>query len=123
MNKGKTIGRLITVLWGRQLTFLLLVVGILWWFDPVLAYSALIGGLIFWLPNAYFTLYAFRFRGAQAAAAVLRSMYRGEIGKFVLTIVGFSIVFSVVKPLEPISLFLTYIVMTVTHWILVSRWP
>ena len=122
MNKGKSRGRLITILWGQQLTFLFLVVAILWWLDSVLAYSALMGGLIFWLPNAYFTLYAFRYREVQAAATVLRSMCRGEAGKFVLTIVSFALAFSLVKPLDPSSLFLAYMAMTVVHWILVSRW-
>lgn len=119
---GKPISRLIITLWGKQLALLGLLVIPLWLFNTVLAYSALIGGLIYWIPNAYFTLYAFRFRGARAAATILRSMYRGEVGKFALTVVGFAIAFSLVKPLEPVSLFLAYIAMTISHCFLVSRW-
>lgn len=120
---GKQIGQLILKLWGQQLGILLLIVSIVWWFNPWVAYSMLLGGLIYWIPNAYFTLYTFRFRGAQAAAIVLRSMYRGEVGKFMLTVVGFALVFTWVKPIEPIALFVTYIVMIFSQWILVSRWP
>lgn len=120
---GKPIGQLIFKLWGQQLGLLLLASGLLTGFSATVALSVLLGGLIYWVPNAYFTLYAFRFRGAQAAAAVLRSMYRGEVGKFMLTVVGFALVFTLVKPIEPLSLFVSYSAMTISQWILVSRWP
>lgn len=119
---GNSIGRPIAILWGWQLGLLLLASALLWWLNPVLAYSVLIGGLIYWVPNAYFTLYAFRFRGAQAAANVLRSMYRGEFGKFLLTGVGFALAFVLVKPLDSIGLFAAFIGMTLSQWLLVSRW-
>lgn len=110
-------------LWVQQLLIIFIVAGAFWWFDSVSAYSSLIGGLLYWLPNAYFTLYAFRFKGARAAAMVLRSMYRGEVGKFTLTVVGFAIIFTWVKPLDPFALFITYSVITVSQWAFVSRWP
>ena len=122
MNTGKSISRLIAELWGLELASLLVAVTLLWWFDPVSAYSILLGGLIFWGPNAYFALYAFRFRGARAAAQILRSMYRGEVGKLVLTLLGFALVFTLVKPLDVLALFLTYIAMLVGHSYLISRW-
>ncbi len=118
----KDIGQLIVRLWGKQLGLLLLFVVCLWWFNSVTALSVLIGGLIYWIPNAYFTLYAFRFRGTEAAFIVLRSMYRGEFGKFLLTGVGFAIAFVLIKPIDPVGLFLAFIGMTVTQWIFVSRW-
>jgi ATP synthase protein I len=119
---GKTIGKKIVVLWGCQLTGLLVVTASLWWIDSAVAYSVLIGGLIYWIPNAYFTLYAFRYKGARAASAVLHSIYRGEVGKFVLTAVGFALAFVFVKPLDIISLFLAYVVVMLSQWYLVGRW-
>jgi ATP synthase protein I len=119
---GKTIGKKILALWGRQLTGLILVTVSLWWINTTLAYSILVGGLIYWIPNAYFTLYAFRFKGARAASAVLHSMYRGEVGKFVLTALGFSLAFISIKPINFVGLFLAYMAMMFTHWYFVSRW-
>jgi len=74
----------IAKLWLSQLVLLVLSTLVLWWFSPTSALSVLLGGLVYWVPNAYFTLYAFRFRGAQAAILILRSMYRGEFGKLLL---------------------------------------
>ena len=117
------MNQLIVKLWVQQLGLLFLASAIVGSFNAIASYSALLGGLIYWLPNAYFTLYAFRFRGAQAATVVLRSIYRGETGKFVLTIIGFALVFLLVKPLSPIILFISYIAMIFSQWMLVSRWP
>jgi len=112
----------IAKLWLSQLVLLVLSTLVLWWFSPTSALSVLLGGLVYWVPNAYFTLYAFRFRGAQAAILILRSMYRGEFGKLLLTGIGFALVFVLVRPLDPIGLFAAFIGMTVSHLLLVSRW-
>ncbi len=110
------------VLWLQQLGLLLLSVLVLWRFTPITAKSVLIGGLIYWVPNAYFTLYAFRFRGAKAATHILRSMYRGEFGKLLLTGVGFALAFALVKPIDLIALFAIFIGMTIYQLYVVSRW-
>lgn len=89
--------------------------------DITLAYSVLLGGLISILPNIYFARWAFRFSGAQAAAEVARSFYRGEAGKFVLTVCLFAGVFNAVKPLAIEAFFLTYIFMMVLNWFLALR--
>jgi len=65
-----------------------------YWFDSVIAWSLLAGALLFILPHSYFTFYAFRFRGARAGGLIAQSFYRGETGKYVLTLVGFGCVFS-----------------------------
>jgi ATP synthase protein I len=100
-----------------QIGLLLSIVLIFLWTNPVAAYSLLIGGLIFILPNLYFAAYAFRYREAQAAVTVLKCFYRGEVGKFLLSGVGFSIAFTLVQPLEVLILFGAYIAMTIMNWI------
>jgi len=112
----------IVTLWCTQLSLLILSVLVLFWFNYTTALSVLFGGLIHWIPNAYFTLYAFRFRGAQAALLILGSMYRGEFGKILLTSIGFALAFVLLKPIDPLGLFAAFIVMTVSQWFLVSRW-
>jgi ATP synthase protein I len=86
-----------------------------------LAYSALLGGLIAVIPNIYFASLAFRFSGARAASNVTRSVYRGELRKFVLTAVLFASVFALVKPLSAGTLFAVFILMMALNWILSLR--
>jgi|TARA_B110000116_G_C16774613_1_gene555113 ATP synthase protein I len=78
-----------------QLSFLLALGLGLSLFDGRLALAALAGGLIQIIPSAYFSLLAFRYRGARASYSIVRSFYRGEVGKYVMTLVGFAAVFSV----------------------------
>ena len=89
--------------------------------SQVLAYSALLGGLISVVPNVYFASLAFRFSGARAASDVAKSLYRGEIGKCVLTAILFACVFVLVKPLSAGSLFAMFIFMMVLNWVLLVR--
>lgn len=97
---------------------------------PVAALSVVIGGALCALPNAYFGLRAFRDylgrgeprnRGARAASRVLENFYRGEVGKFVLTLVGFAAVFAVIKPLDPAALFVSYGCCVIVQWLLAAR--
>ena len=71
-----------------QLLFLLSVSAGFFWFDIVVGYSILLGGLTQWVPQFWFTYQAFKYAGASQAQKVLSSMYRGEAGKIVLTASG-----------------------------------
>ena len=84
-------------------------------------YSAVLGGLISIGPNSYFARWAFRFSGAKAAQNVARSFYIGEAGKFLLTVILFAAVFALIKPLNVVALFLTYILFMALNWILALR--
>lgn len=92
---------------------------------PITALSVVIGGVLCVLPNTYFGLRAFqggpRDRGARAANRVLQNLYRGETGKFVLTLVGFAAVFAAVRPLDPVALFISYGLCVIVQWLLVAR--
>ncbi len=80
-------------------------------FDKVFAYSALSGGLIAIVPQAYFAALAFRWRGAQSAKAIARSSYAGEVGKFVLSVAGFAVVFATIRPIDGLAVFAGYLAM------------
>ncbi|MDK1397555.1 F0F1 ATP synthase subunit I, partial [Pseudomonas protegens] len=89
-----------------QLIILLIAALALWqWRGVVAGYSGLCGGLIALLPNVYFAHRAFRFSGARAAQAIVRSFYAGEAGKLILTAVLFALTFAGVKPLAPLAVF------------------
>lgn len=104
-----------------QLAVVLLVSATLFFVDITLTYSVLLGGLTCVLPNIYFARWAFRYSGAQAASEVARSFYRGEAGKFVLTVCLFAGVFNAVKPLAIEAFFLMYVFMMVLNWMLALR--
>lgn len=86
---------------------------------PVAAYSALLGGLLYLVPNLYATWRALLTkRPADSAQQVVISLYASEIGKMVVAIGLFSATFVLVKPLSPFSLFLTFILLQITGWLL-----
>jgi ATP synthase protein I len=60
-----------------QMAVLILLVGILGFEDKLLALSALVGGLIQIIPQAWFSRQAFKYAGARQMDLVVRSMYRG----------------------------------------------
>ena len=100
-----------------QLVVVLLFAAVLWqWQGAVAGYSGLCGGVIAWLPNMYFAHKAFRFSGARAAQAIVRSFYAGEAGKLVLTAVLFALTFAGVKPLEPLAVFGVFFLTQLVNW-------
>ncbi|WP_227369293.1 F0F1 ATP synthase subunit I [Halomonas sp. M20] len=81
------------------------------------AVSALLGGLVCLLPNAYFAWRAFRYQGAQFAQDIIKSFYRAEAGKFVLTAALFTLVFVAVPPSNPAFFFGAYVATLFTQWL------
>ena len=80
----------------------------------VMAYSALLGGLISALPNSYFALQAFKFRGASNAEKVVKSFIRGELGKIGITLVLFALSFTLITNLNELALMLGFVT---THFV------
>jgi ATP synthase protein I len=93
--------------------------------DKVVAYSVLSGGLVAIVPQAYFAVLAFRWRGARSARAIARSSYAGELGKFLLSVAGFALVFAVVRPIDGLAVFVGYLAMLAIQltgtWLLLTR--
>ena len=80
------------------------------------AVSAFIGGLACAIPNAYLVWRAFRYRGASAAQKIVSSFYQGEAGKFALTMLSFVLIFTLVDPVEPVSLFGAFVLVQLVNW-------
>nr|WP_246341389.1 ATP synthase subunit I [Simiduia aestuariiviva] len=96
---------------GIELTLLALLTAVAGFVDVASSsiwVSCLLGGMVAIVPHAYFAGLAWRFSGARAAPWVVRSFYRGESGKFVLTLVGFGLIFGSPLPVQPLVLFTTY---------------
>ena len=100
-----------------QLSILLPMSVIGWWSSATVSYSLLLGGLLQIVPSAYFAYFAFRVIGAAHANFALQQIYRGEMGKFTLTLVGFGLVFLLVKPLHSVALFSAFVAMTFVYWV------
>jgi ATP synthase protein I len=79
--------------------------------DSVYAVSVLSGGLIAILPQAYFANRIFKWRGGSSGRVIARSGYVGLIGKFVLSIMGFAIVFATLRPIEGLAVFAGFLAM------------
>lgn len=95
-----------------QLLVLPLPVLLVWWMSgTVAAQSFFAGALIAILPQAWFAIRVFRFRGARAATQLVRSALSGEVGKFFLSVAGFAAVFSLLRPIDGPAVFGGYMAM------------
>lgn len=75
----------------------------------VAAYSSLIGGIIFALPQLYFGFKAFLYAGAHAIQNVVINFYKGESTKILVIAVSFALVFKFLKPVDYFALYSTFI--------------
>ena len=78
----------------------------------VSGYSALLGGLTCVVPNAFLALRLVVPRRDPGASGLVRAAYIGEIGKIALTVLMFSLVFTLVRPLAAGPLFTGFIAAT-----------
>ncbi len=83
---------------------------VLWgMYGTVVGYSALLGNLTAVVPNAFLALRLVVPRRDPGAKALVRAAYIGELGKLALTVLFFSLVFVLVKPLSAAALFAGFI--------------
>ncbi|KAE8547249.1 MULTISPECIES: ATP synthase subunit I [Marinobacter] len=104
----------------------LLILSLLWLLESRLAgYSALIGGLIFVIPNAYFAHRAYRYQGARQMHLAVSNIFRAESIKLALTAVFFAAVFTLMEPVHVPALLFTFAVMvvlgTALRWLIRPR--
>jgi len=78
-------------------------------FGKVAGYSALLGSLICVIPNAFLALRLVVPRSDPGAQALVGAAWIGEIGKLALTVLFFTLVFTLVKPLSAAALFAGFI--------------
>ena len=75
----------------------------------IAGYSALLGSLACVIPNAFLALRLVVPRRDPGARALIRAAYIGELGKLALTVLIFSIVFVLVRPLAAVPFFTGFI--------------
>jgi ATP synthase protein I len=84
-------------------------------------YSAAIGGLISLVSGAYFMARYFKHSGARAMELVVKNALIAEFVKLVLIGLSFALVFKLVKPLNPQSVFGGFLVVQVIGMIISAR--
>lgn len=84
------------------------------YFDLVMAYSALTGGSIATVTNAWFAYKVFRVSPESPPESMLASAYIGEIYKIVLTGALFVCAFVLIEPINAVLLLITYFVIHMT---------
>ena len=78
-------------------------------FGKIAGYSALLGSVAAVVPNAFLGLRLIAPRRDPGAQALLRAAWIGEIGKLALTVLIFTLVFTLVRPLSAAALFAGFI--------------
>ncbi len=83
-------------------------------YDLTVAYSALAGGAIATLANAWFAIKVFRVKSKETPETLLATFYVGEIYKFVFTGAMFVIAFVLIKPLNVVAFLGLYFLIHMT---------
>lgn len=85
-------------------------------FGRTAGYSALIGGLLCVLPNAFLAGRIFLAGAEDFPRSTLRAAWFGEAGKLFLTALGFVLTFMFVRPLDVLALFGGFIIAQSIIW-------
>ena len=105
-KSGNPVATILLVQLGTSVVLALLFWGI---GGRIAGYSALLGGLTCVIPNAFLALRLVVPRRDPGAHGLLRAAYIGELGKIALTVLMFSLVFTLVRPISAMPLFTGFI--------------
>ena len=81
-----------------------------------MGFSSLVGGVIALVPATFYG-WQIVLNVDQGASVVFRRHIRGQIGKYLLTVLMFSITFTVFNQLNIIALFSSYLVALLVYWV------
>ena len=104
-TSNKQIYQIILIQFG---TTIAISVALLVFADAVYFRSALAGGLISTLANAYFAWKSFAKEQESKPEQILASFYAAEVGKIILTVMMFAGAIALIKPLSIITLMGVY---------------
>ena len=85
--------------------------------DSVLFWSALAGGMIATLANAYLGWKVFSRQQETEPAQILAKFYSAEVGKIILTVMLFVAAIVMIKPLNILALMGMYLLNTMIPWL------
>lgn len=96
---------IISILLVQVLVSLILGLALALWQQGVAAVSAILGGTIAVVPNAFLAARLISPKAGVSAEALLKAAWLGELGKLLLTAALFTVVFVSVRPISPIAVF------------------
>lgn len=113
LNMGRTQGRLFL----RIQAVVALVFAVLWHVCTGAGFiSALVGGFICWIANAFFVLLAFRHTGAGQSKRIYNGFLIGQMAKFFVTVMLFGVAFWT-QAVMGLPLILGFIVTQSVFWV------
>lgn len=77
----------------------------------LIAKSTAIGALLSFMTQAVFAGFIFWYTGYRARLHIVSQLYRGQMVKWLLTVVGFALIFIMIRPLSAPALFIGFIIM------------
>ena len=84
--------------------------GLLWaLYGDTAGLSALLGGAAAVVPNAFLAARVLKPTRDPSGSAILRAAWLGEIGKILLTVLAFGVIFGVVRPISAPAVFAGFI--------------
>ena len=94
-----------------------------YWFDGelVVAKSTAIGGLLSFVTQMVFAIFMFSHTGYRARNRIVSQFFRGQALKWLLTVFGFALIFIFIRPLSAPALFVGFIVMKMSHVLMLGR--
>ncbi|MGD8339445.1 MAG: ATP synthase subunit I [Gammaproteobacteria bacterium] len=100
---------ILSILLAQALVGGLVASGLALWLGSTAGFSALMGGVAAVLPNAFLAALLLTPRAGSSARALLGAAWVGEIGKLMLTVLLFAVVFIAVRPISAPAVFAGYI--------------
>ncbi|WP_201555705.1 ATP synthase subunit I [Psychrobacter sp. 72-O-c] len=88
--------------------------------ELVVAKSSAIGSLLSFATQAVFAGFIFWHTGYRARRHIVSQLYRGQMVKWLLTVLGFALIFIMIQPLSAPALFVGFIVMQLSHSLMLS---
>jgi ATP synthase protein I len=102
-------------LWRVQISLILIFAALCALYSANATASALLGGVVYFIPNAYFASKLFKYQGARSARQIVNNFYKGEAWKIIISVALFTVVFLKFK-ITAIAFFASYIMVLMTHW-------
>jgi ATP synthase protein I len=96
---------ILLILLAQALVALVVALGLAFWQGRLAAVSALLGGAIVVIPNAFLAARLLNPGAGSSGKSLLRAAWLGEIGKLVLTALLFTIALVTIRPISALGLF------------------
>lgn len=87
----------------------------------IVAKSNAIGALLSFATQAVFAIFIFWHTGYRARGRIVMQLYRGQMVKWLLTVLGFALIFIMIKPLSAPALFIGFIIMQFSQTLMSSH--